>query len=780
MPVSWDRVDALFQEALARPAGERSAFVRERCGDDPELLTEVESLLEHHDPEFLESPNHIPPRDEEPDVPDRIGPYRILRTLGRGGMGEVFLAEQEEPIRREVALKLIKLGMDTREMVARFEAERQALALMNHPNIATVYEAGATERGRPYFVMEYVPGVPVTTHCDEENFNLQQRLDLFTEICSGVQHAHQKGLIHRDIKPSNVLVTQQDGIAVPKIIDFGIARAVGPAAGGATLRTVHGELIGTPEYMSPEQAALDDRDVDTRTDVYSLGVLLYELLAGALPFDSRDLRASDVHELRRKIREVEPPRPSVRVGQLATSLDQALVSRGLDAAALSRLLRGDLDWIVLKALEKERDRRYPSVSELATDVRRYLDDEPVAARPPSTAYRVRKFVRRHRLGVVAATAVALALVAGIVGTTTAMIRAQRAERIAVREADTSEQVVRLLIGAFRGSDPSRLAGDTMLARDVLDAAAAEIDETLADRPEVRGRLLAEMGKTYRELGLFGEAAAKLQMALDDRERAFGGDSAEVATVLNELAGAYQQMGRYEQAAPRYREALEIVERVHGPEHHQAGQVLKNLGDCYVELGRLEDARNCHERALRILEATEGPESKRYARALGSFGSLLAEMEDFDAAIPILERSLELRKTQYPEGHTSLAFGNWFLGDALLEAGRSDAARASLERALAIWEPALGPGHDFVATCTRRLAEAVAASEDPSAADALFRRGVELEEAIHGPSHEHLAEGLAAYAKYLRDVGRDGEAGPIERRADAIVDALDASPGAPNS
>ena len=370
--------------------------------------------------------------------PGHVGPYRLTRKLGEGGMGEVYEAEQQEPVRRMVALKLIKWGMDTRRVVARFEAERQALALMNHPNIARVFDAGATEQGRPYFAMELVKGVPITDYCDRHKLSTRQRLELFRLVCEGVQHAHQKGIIHRDIKPSNVMVTIQDDKPVPKIIDFGVAKATEQRLTEKTVFTELGQLIGTPEYMSPEQAEMTGLDIDTRTDVYSLGVLLYELLSGALPFEPRELRKAGYDEIRRRIREDEPAKPSTRISSLGEEATTAANNRGTAPSALVRRLRGDLDWISMKALEKDRTRRYGSPADLAADLGRHLQSEPVLAGPPSAAYKMKKFVRRHRLGVTAAGIVLAALVLGVVGTTVGMLRAVAAEGQARTEARRAE------------------------------------------------------------------------------------------------------------------------------------------------------------------------------------------------------------------------------------------------------------------------------------------------------------------------------------------------------
>jgi WD40 repeat protein/serine/threonine protein kinase len=425
--------DTLFAQAIEiASARERTAFLEEACGSDLQLRRELEKLVRDHfrAGDFLERPAaHVAATVDELSGREGpgtvIGPYTLREQIGEGGMGLVFVAEQQQPVRRKVALKVIKPGMDTRQVVARFEAERQALALMDHPNIARVFDGGETAGGRPYFVMELVKGVPITQFCDDNRLATRQRLELFVSVCQAVQHAHQKGVIHRDLKPSNVLVTSHDGTPVAKVIDFGIAKAVGQSLTDKTVYTQFSQLVGTPLYMSPEQAGLSGLDVDTRSDVYSLGVLLYEMLTGATPFDAKRLEQVGFDELRRIIREEEPPRPSTRVGTLGPAAATASVNRKSDPVSLSRLLRGDLDWVVGKALEKDRSRRYETANDFAQDVRRYLADEPVQAGPPGAGYRLRKFVKRHRGPVLAAAVVLLALVAGIGGTTAGLVEARQ-------------------------------------------------------------------------------------------------------------------------------------------------------------------------------------------------------------------------------------------------------------------------------------------------------------------------------------------------------------------
>src|SRR2546425_3411062 len=436
-------IRAIFDEASEiADAEQRRAFVARACDDNEALRREVEELLAAHETAggFLADSK----RDESAALTlkegDRIGRYKLLQPVGEGGCGVVYMAEQTEPVRRRVALKVIKLGMDTKQVIARFEAERQALALMDHPNIAKVLDAGATEAGRPYFVMELVRGIKITEFCDEKSVPTADRLRLFTQVCQAIQHAHQKGLIHRDIKPSNILVTVNDGVPVPKIIDFGIAKATAGPLTDKTFFTAFEQFIGTPAYMSPEQAEMTSLDIDTRTDIYSLGVLLYELLTGRPPFDPSELLQSGLDEMRRTIREKEPDRPSTRLSTMAEGeLTTVAKHRHTEAPRLIHLVRGDLDWIVMKCLEKDRARRYETANGLASDIQRHLNNEPVVARPPSTLYRIEKLVRRNRLAFTAAALVALALVLGIVASTWQAIRATRFRQQAQGEALANRQ-----------------------------------------------------------------------------------------------------------------------------------------------------------------------------------------------------------------------------------------------------------------------------------------------------------------------------------------------------
>jgi WD40 repeat protein/tRNA A-37 threonylcarbamoyl transferase component Bud32 len=449
---SHEREQALFTLAAAKSVADRAAFLDRECGDDKALRARLDALLAAHEEnerilaepapaakatmklEFAEVPDEV--------IGQKIGRYKILEKVGEGGCGVVYVAEQTEPVRRRVALKVIKLGMDTKAVVARFEAERQALAMMDHPNIAKVLDAGTTDTGRPYFIMELVRGIRITDYCDQNKLSTSERLDLFIKICQAIQHAHQKGIIHRDIKPSNILVTLHDGVPVPKVIDFGIAKATEGKLTDATVYTQLHQFIGTPAYMSPEQAEMSGLDIDTRSDIYSLGVLLYELLTGKTPFDAQELMSQGIDAMRKTIREKEPVRPSTKLATLkGEELTTTAKRRAVDSSRLASLLRGDLDWIVMKCLEKDRTRRYETANGLAFDLKRHLNNETVMARPPSSAYRFQKMVRRNKLAFAAVGAVLCAMVLGIVATTWQSVRATRAKQEALT-AQASESIQR--------------------------------------------------------------------------------------------------------------------------------------------------------------------------------------------------------------------------------------------------------------------------------------------------------------------------------------------------
>lgn len=567
-------VESVFQDAMDLPPHKRAAYLGEVCAGDDALRREVESLLDHADragESFLAES-----AAEAADVKagDTIGGrYRLCRVLGEGGLGVVWLAEQVEPLRREVALKIVKLGMDSKEVLGRFEAERNALNLMDFPGIAEVYDAGVTDRGRPFFVMELVRGVPITQFCDGERMTTRQRLELFGEVCEAVQHAHQKGVIHRDLKPSNLLVQLRDGKAAAKVIDFGIAKATAQKLTERTVFTMAGQLIGTPEYMSPEQAEMSAVGVDSTSDIYSLGVILYELLTGTLPFDSETLRRAGLSGIARALRETDPARPSTRLSTLGEAATSVVEQRRTDPRTLRRDLEGDLDWIVMRAMEKERTRRYASASELAADVARYLRDEPVLAGPPTARYRMGKFVRRNRAGVAWAGVLGLALCAGVTATVVQAVRAtiaeqrvrtalERSERETLR-ARTTVDFLRWGLGfANRGFED----GDEPTLRETLDLASQSIGERFEGQKAAEADVRWMMGMVYVQIGAFPQAREQLLVAQELLGEQYLADPESNRSPLMEtlvwLNICERELGNGEAAAaPWFREAVDICQEL---------------------------------------------------------------------------------------------------------------------------------------------------------------------------------------------------------------------------
>jgi serine/threonine protein kinase len=575
MPSAQQREEALFELALECPPAGLATFLDGACQGDPQLRRRIEVLLAAH-----QQPDALPPTPDEvgrsaggSDPLDdslgwMIGRYKLLEKIGEGGCGVVYIAGQTEPVHRRVALKLIKLGMDTREVIARFEAERQALALMDHPNIAQVFDAGAADNGRPFFVMELVRGIKITDHCDRHQLTTAERLTLFIQVCQAVQHAHQKGIIHRDLKPSNVLVALHDGVPVPKVIDFGIAKAVSqqPLA-DKTIYTAFDQFIGTPAYMSPEQAETSGLDVDTRSDIYSLGVLLYELLTGRTPFDATTLMVAGLDGMRKIIREQEPERPSTRLRRLAAAdLTTIARDRQSEAPRLLHTVRGDLDWIVMKCLEKNRTRRYETANALAMDLQRHLDHEPVLARPPSPAYRFQKMVRRNKAAFFAVTSVMLALLLGLAISVWQAVRAVQSERLAHQQrqrADlhaTAEKLQRETAEAEARKAKDILAfmqkmftntgnayADKVTVLQMLNWGSSDVREKFKNQPEVSAAVQHSIGFCYSKIGHWDTAAGFLQDSLKLRAETIGYVNPDTLDTAGELVFVMLSLGRSAEA-----------------------------------------------------------------------------------------------------------------------------------------------------------------------------------------------------------------------------------------
>jgi len=702
-----------------------------------------------------------------------IGRYKLLQKVGEGGFGEVWMAEQREPVNRRVALKIIKLGMDTNHVIARFEAERQALAMMDHPNIAKVFDAGATDTGRPYFVMELVRGVSITEYCDKKNTPTRERLKLFVQVCGAIQHAHQKGIIHRDLKPSNVLVTVLGDKPAVKVIDFGIAKATERSLTEQTMFTEIGQFIGTPAYMSPEQAESSGLDIDTRSDIYSLGVLLYELLTGVTPFDMQTLRNAAVDEVKRMIREEEPSKPSTRLSSLGKSIDEVARQRATEPKKLGTTLKGDLDWIVMKAMEKDRARRYESSNGLAQDIERYLANEPVTAGPPSATYRMRKFVRRNRVGVATATVIVLALAAGVVvasgGMLMAMQERDRADAAAQAEAaarveaqlqaDRASAVNEFLTDDLLGAvDPTRTQDREITMREVVDDASRRIATRLKDQPYTAATVERTLGDIYTRLGVFPSAEAHYRHAQDLLLQAPGDHERDQLAIRSDLLQLQFYAGDYDQGILDAQSELAVMLDTLGEEDIVTVNTMALLAMMHAWNNQLDQAEPLFLRALGILERTQPPENRLTISVRNNLAIVYSDRRELERALEMLNAIYDAVRAEYGEEDPDTLDSMVNIAHVNNELGRLDEAERVAFTALEASRRTLGNEHTTTINAANNLAVTYARKGEWDLAEPLYIEGYETSRKLLGAEHGQTLVSLANLGRlYMR----------MERYEDAV-------------
>ncbi|MFN0058911.1 MAG: tetratricopeptide repeat protein [Planctomycetota bacterium] len=724
-------LERLFDEACALPADRQRELLDRRCEGNPQLRAEIDRLLRFSadDPSLLDRPcspllalEALPPSEEAAVLPENglIGPYRLLRLIGAGGFGEVYLAEQKQPIERTVAIKLVKADLNSAQVVARFEVERQALAMMDHPSIAKVLDAGTAPSGRPYFVMEHIRGVPITAYCDENRLDLNERLKLLVAVCLAVQHAHQKGVIHRDLKPSNVLVTLRDGVATPVVIDFGIAKALDRPLTDRSLHTDMRVFMGTPEYVSPEQAELSELNIDTRSDVYALGVLAYELMTGTTPLDAQQLRSAMLDELRRMIRDVDPDRPSTRLSSCRNS-NEVAAARRTDTRTLSRALRRDVDWIVMKCLEKDRTRRYDSASALAQDIERFLRHEPVLAGPPSLGYRLRKFVRRNRLMVSAASLVLAAVTVGATLAVSGFLEARAALDVAEREKNRAVAVQDFFIKRMlETANPNLGGGPETPVIKVLDSAARELENTFKDQPEFEGVIRETLAKAYHQLGRYDDARVQLDRSI------------EIGATFRRLAIRVQVLN----ALGKFDEAIALGEATLARAHAELGFVHGDTVLVASALGNVlwRAARNTEAEALltRVAEAERvrhGDRSYEVGVALGNLALVKRAQDKNEEAVQLYRQTIEIVSAVRSPDHPTVLTQQNNLAVALDELNRGEEAGAIYRD---VWERrrrVLGETHPFTLASLSNVARSLRDQGRLQEAEELLRPAVEMRRSL---------------------------------------------------
>lgn len=758
--------EALFDEALAKPTDERRAWLENACGNDPRLLARLERLLRAHDTagQFLEKPAEPPPPLPSATPAEvagtKIGRYTVVEKIGEGGCGIVYLAEQEQPVRRQVALKIVKAGMDTHEVIARFSAEQQALARMEHPGIARVFDAGETATGRPFFVMELVRGRRITEYCDAQRCTIAERLGLFVQVCHALQHAHHKGIIHRDIKPSNILVATEDGRAKPKVIDFGIAKATHGRLTERTLFTAYEQFIGTPAYMSPEQVEMSEADVDTRSDIYGLGVLLYELLTGQQPFDTQALLRAGLSEMRRCIRETEPPRPSHQLKKChRAAREQAAARRTTSVGALDRSVAGELDWIVLRCLEKDRTRRYQSAAELATDIERHLQHEPIEACPPSTLYVLRKFARRHRIALTAAVLIAVTLVGTAAFSFRAALAAREAEKRAEAEAAAARQVVAFLQNDLL-APPLQTPVWDLKFRTVLDRAEQMLETRLGNQPAVEASVRETLAVTYRALGDYATEQRHLEKAADIQRRLTGPENAKTLELLGALTDALEHQGRYAEAEKLCRTILAIQRRTRGSEHAETLRSQHRLATALWDQGRMEEAARLHKTTFDARERVLGRDHPDTLSSMQDMAQALRGYGEYNRAVYWGTRTLEAKQRVLGPEHPETLVALNGLAMTYRAQGKLADARDLHEQVLATRRRVLGPEHPDTLISQTNLAYVYLDEERLAEAETLARETLAIKQRILRPEHPSTLNSMSTLGIIYLRANRPAEAAPL--------------------
>lgn len=806
----------ILAAALVINPAERAAYLQRACGGDQDLLHETQELLNislttDMTWESFDLTAQLGSDQEGTTKTIVIGPYKLERQIGAGGMGVIYQAQQLHPIRREVALKIIKPGMDSRQVIARFESERQALALMDHPNIARVFDAGATSTGRPYFVMELVKGTPIAHYCDSNKLSVTERIALFIPVCHAIQHAHQKGIIHRDIKPSNILVCELDGHPTPKVIDFGLAKALDYQLSDSTVMTNLGTVVGTLDYMSPEQAELTRQDVDTRSDIYSLGAVLYELLTGTKPLEHKHPTKGSYLEILQRIREEEPDPPSVRLRRSNTAATAADVvrRRRSDPTRLPKLLHGELDWIVMKALEKDRARRYETVNSLARDLQRYLEGEPVEAGPPSTSYRMRKFARKHRLWLATAAAFTALLVVGAGVSSWMAVRAKRAEQEARAVNDFLQNDVLAQASATIQARPDTKPDPDLKVRTALDRAAVRIEGKFTTQPLVEASIRQTIGTTYSDLGLYPEAQRQLERAIELRRRvlgpdhrdtlwstgrlallcimqgryadaerldtkvlevqrrAFGADDPDTLRTLDELALIYLSEGNYAQAEALHRQALDAQRRVLGPDHAQTLHTASDLAEVYSQQGKYELAEALFAQVLESKLRVFGPEHPSTLATMTNLAVLYSNQSKYVQAEALKTQILDVDRRvlgpEHPETLTALTN----LAAEFTNEAKYAQAEALDKQGVEIMRRVLGPEHPDTVTCMNNLAVAYSAQHKYGEAESLDAQILTIRRKVLGPAHPITIASMANLALDYLNQGKYSRAESLNREVLAL-------------